>query len=365
LDPINHIIFYNMALSPSIVRPVILDMTNDQILQKWEGATFISPLVFSENGKYAAFCRNIGYNNRPNKDKLIIFDLTEKKIIYNETFTCSGVSLAITQDGTKLAIEHYYLKNPTDARYSLRFVIFNTLPPYDKKYLEIESSSRAAVFSPDNSLLAIACGESDICFFDVATNNKIYQLKAHSHITNLAFSPDGNSLATSSDWGLVSLWAVPPFVNNPSRTQSSSLPTYNPSFSWDFNQDGNFEGWEVQNQLDPIQTSNGNLVTKSTGNDPFMISPTINADAASLSHIEIRMKISAGNYAELYFMTNSEGTYDESKVLRFPITADGQFHTYIIDMTEATKWNGVITQIRLDPVVTQATIEIDYIRLLP
>lgn len=212
LDTTNQIIFYNMALSPNINRAVIQDRSNDHVLQKWEGETFISSLVFSANGRYAALCRSIGYNNRPNKDKLVIFDMVDKKVIYNQTFTCVGAKLALNHDGSKIAVEHSYLKNPTDRRYSTRLLIFNTQPPYDKKSIELETStsSRAVAFSPDDSLLAVACYESDVCFFDVATNNQIFQLKAHPQITNLAFSLDGNLLATSSDWPLISVWAIPP-----------------------------------------------------------------------------------------------------------------------------------------------------------
>jgi WD40 repeat protein len=87
----------------------------------------------------------------------------------------------------------------------------NTLPPYDKQYVDLEGLSRAVSFSPDDLLLAAACNESDICFFDGVTNTQLFQLKAHSQITNIAFSPEGNFLATSSEWGLISVWALPAF----------------------------------------------------------------------------------------------------------------------------------------------------------
>jgi WD40 repeat protein len=188
-------------------------MSSDHVLQKWEGETYLASVVFSGNGKYAAFCRLKGYNTRPNKDKLTILDLSKKTVIYDETFTCSGVSLALNHDGNVLAVEHNYLKNPTDRRYSVRLLTFNTQLPYDKKYIELEAASRAIAWSPDDSLLAVACHESDICFFDVVTNNQVHQIKAHSEITNIAFSPDGKFLATSSNWGLISVWAILPFSN--------------------------------------------------------------------------------------------------------------------------------------------------------
>jgi WD40 repeat protein len=210
LDPENNVIFYNMYLSTTANRVVIQDLSNDRLLQKWEGKTFIQSVVFSGDGRYAAFCRILGYNNRPNKDKLMIFDMVDKKVVYNQTFTCGGVSLAFNHDGSKLAVEHYYLKKPTDRRYSTELLVFNTQPPYDKKTVEVETSSSAVAFSPDDSLLAVACHESDICFFDAATNTQIFQLQANPQISTIAFSPDGKLMAASSDWALLSVWAIHP-----------------------------------------------------------------------------------------------------------------------------------------------------------
>jgi hypothetical protein len=153
-----------------------------------------------------------------------------------------------------------------------------------------------------------------------------------------------------------------------SNTTPTPIPTETPNSSgllWDFNENGHSEGWQAWNQLNTFQVKGGILYTKSTGNDPYMGSPKITANASALSRIEIRMKVSAGDTAELYFITKSDGTYDESKVLRFPITADGEYHTYILDMSKVQKWSGIITQIRLDPTITQAAIEIDYIHILP
>lgn len=203
LDPINNLVIYNVGLSVSASRVVIQDMTNDRILEKWEGETFLSSIVISENKKFAALCRTIGYTNRPNKDKLLIFDLSEKRTIYNTDFTCGGAVLGITDDGSKLATEYYYLRNPSDQLYSTTTMTLNTTAPYEKQHFDIESTSRAVAFSPDASLLVIACSESEICFLDPSDGKEIFRLKAHSGITNLAFSKDGSTLATSSDWGLI------------------------------------------------------------------------------------------------------------------------------------------------------------------
>ena len=92
-------------------------------------------------------------------------------------------------------------------------------------------------------------------------------------------------------------------------------------------------------------------------------------EAEAFPTIEIRMKVSAGYVAQLFFIAVlpdyiEELTFDEAKSLTFRITADGEFHTYTLDMTEVEKWSGDIEQLRLDPTDTRAMIEIDYIRFL-
>jgi len=187
-----------------------------------------------------------------------------------------------------------------------------------------------------------------------AFESKCFQVNAH----------DNRSGTTTT----VDTCVYPHFEIFSSNATPTPIPTETPNSSgllWDFNQNGNPEGWQAWNQLNTFQVKGGILYTKSTGNDPYMGSPKITANASALSRIEIRMKVTAGDTGELYFITKSDGTYDESKVLQFPITVDGEFHTYILDMSKVQKWSGVITQIRLDPTVTQAAIEIDYIHILP
>jgi hypothetical protein len=364
LDPVNNVIYYNIVLSTNINRIVIQDITNKDILAQWEGETFVSAFAFSESKDFVGLCRKIGYTNRPNGDKLTIFSPTEKRVVYNMDFTCSGTTLALSNDGSKLAAEYYYMADAATTK--VRVSVLNTMPPYKREMFDLNSSfsQYALAFTPDDTMLAVGCGGIEICFLDPVTGNVIQRFNAHSQITNLAFSKDGSLFAAASSWNLISLWAVPPFINNPDRAQPIPASS-NPGFFWDFNQDGDSQGWEAWNQLDPLQISKGNLTTRSSGNDPFMGSPKINVDASTLPHIKINMKASAGDTAELYFITNMDGTYDESKVLRVPITGDGEFHTYDINMSTSIKWSDKITQIRFDPTTTQAEIEIDYIYMLP
>lgn len=195
------------------------------------------------------------------------------------------------------------------------------------------------------------------------------------YLNRFSFSPDGRIFAVADIDGIVHILQVPASMDNgkedipPTPIPTAQLPplpttTPKPAPAWDFDKNDDLEGWQAQNQLDSLQTRNESLITKSTGNDPFMVSPTISVDSAAYSHIEIRMKVSDGNTAGIYFSTNSESGHDETKAVHFPITGDGQFHTYILDMSKVKKWSGKITQIRFDPTNAQADIEIDYIHIL-
>ena len=205
LDPINQIVLYQNYDSV-----VLQDMNNDRILNLWDG--YITSISFSENKKYVAFCRSLqSGTNHPNRDKLTIFDLTTKKVISDVTFTCIGEKFAFSSTGEKFATFESYVK-PGDSLYSTRLVVFNSLPPYDKKLIDIEEGfGGGIVFSPDDSFVVVSCTSTDICFIDVATGEKFYQLKARRGIENLDFSPDGTYLAASSNIGSISVWAIPPF----------------------------------------------------------------------------------------------------------------------------------------------------------
>ena len=371
LDPINNLVIYNIGLSMSANRVIIQDMTNDRILEKWEGETFISSITFSENDKFAAFCRATSYSGGINKDKLAILDLSTKRITYTLDFTCRSTALSLSNDGSKLSVEHY-LVDPTDQLYSTRVMIINTVSPFEKYRSTFDGLfSYAIAFSPDDSIVAVTCSIAEICFLDTSDLREIHRFTAHSRISNMAFSKDGSVLATSSSWGLISLWAVPPFTSDSRQPQSSPLSSYIPSFSWDFDEDGWFEGWGEQDwqsgDLNNLKVKNGYLSASATGNDPQISSNEgLGINAAKFSQIEIRMRVSAGDSAQLFFR-NENNDMSENKSIIFPIEAGTEFKTYILGMSTISSWKNMIHQLRLDPTsdVFGTTIEIDYIRLLP
>jgi len=243
------------------------------------------------------------------------------------------------------------------------------------------------IFSPDNRfLIALASVKNykertKIYVWDIQEGDLVKTFNVSGdpfEVTpmTIAMSPNGKFLANGLFGGKIQIYGshkenflrscpTPTRIlgNIPSPQETAVTPQISP-YTWEFSSNNDTEGWTAWNQLMSLQVIDGNLVTKSTGRDPYMGSPKIVADAKLLSTIEVRMKVSEGGRAQFFFITNFDTWYDERKSLRFTPINDGQFHVYTLDMTLVEGWNGVITQLRFDPTSDLAEIEIDYIRLI-
>jgi len=134
-------------------------------------------------------------------------------------------------------------------------------------------------------------------------------------------------------------------------------------YGWEFGDPNNLDGWVAWNQLGPLQGKDGLLVGSSMGDDPYMGSPYMGIRATDHSLIEIRMRTEAGNDAQIFFITDKDAGWDETKSKHFATSSDGAFHTYTIDMSGVPTWTDYIQQIRLDPMVVPGTFELEYIRI--
>ena len=132
---------------------------------------------------------------------------------------------------------------------------------------------------------------------------------------------------------------------------------------FDFSTNGNAQGWTPTHSLSPFSVSGGVLTTQITDNDPYMTSPVVSFSASTYRYLSLRMKSTAGDRnGEIFFATSSEPTIDAKKSVVFEVIADGQWHTYTIDMSVNSKWTGTITRYRLDPASggpNGGTIQID------
>jgi hypothetical protein len=144
-------------------------------------------------------------------------------------------------------------------------------------------------------------------------------------------------------------------------------PIYPVPSSWRFDSDGDTGGWVADNQLTSFAVQDGNLSMESTGDDPFMVSSPITVPADEYNQLGIRMKISDGGSTggQLFFVTDADSEWSESKSLVFDVIGDGEYHDYVLDLSTVEGWAGLITQLRLDPVWDQGRIiDVDIIAFI-
>jgi hypothetical protein len=139
--------------------------------------------------------------------------------------------------------------------------------------------------------------------------------------------------------------------------------------AWEFDKDGNTEGWLPAHSLAPPVVEGGVLKTRVTDGDPYMHSSagqSFDLQGNDFQYIEIRMKHAEGEGAEFFWANTIEGKdagFVAGKERGFACIPGDEWHVYRV----YPMWQGQVTRLRLDPPEGEdgdATIEIDYIRIV-
>ena len=107
-------------------------------------------------------------------------------------------AVAISPDGATLASEHAGIVKLWEVATGTHTATLGA-GPGDQRF-------RSLAFSPpDGKSLAVVTGDDTVRLWDLATGTKYADLDHESHVTAIAFSPDGTSLASTSEEA-VTLW---------------------------------------------------------------------------------------------------------------------------------------------------------------
>jgi hypothetical protein len=119
-----------------------------------------------------------------------------------------------------------------------------------------------------------------------------------------------------------------------------------------FNSNGNLEGWGLLHSLGNGVVADGALSCNITGADPYLVKGSVKLNPALNKYLHLRMKNGTpGNSASLYWVTDVDPSWSESKSVHFPIVPnDSAFRDYWVDLSHHPKWTSTITWIRVDPV---------------
>jgi hypothetical protein len=136
------------------------------------------------------------------------------------------------------------------------------------------------------------------------------------------------------------------------------------SGQWEFNTDGNSQGWSATKQVSDLTVSEGKYSGITTGTDPGIVSADhLGIAAGDAAYLQIGMSTSLGASGQIYFITEADGVWSENKVTRFYVENSGENQiVYNIPMYQVAGWQGTIRQIRIDMLNDLGSFSIDYIR---
>ncbi|MFB0518110.1 MAG: sulfatase [Acidobacteriota bacterium] len=139
--------------------------------------------------------------------------------------------------------------------------------------------------------------------------------------------------------------------------------------SFQFNRDGDAEGWQPISGIDRFKVEGGQLKLRVIDNDPY-IRVKMKLDAGLINAVMIIMKHSKPRWpgvrakADVYWSTLEERKFSPKRRVPFNIELDSKFNTYAILMDEYPTWRGRISHFRLDPLRNEGEVEIDSISFL-
>lgn len=132
-----------------------------------------------------------------------------------------------------------------------------------------------------------------------------------------------------------------------------------------FEFDSTTEGWLAAHQVEDLDCRDGVLEGRITGGDPYIVRNQLRVPGDSCPVLDIRMRVSAGQSGQLFWSTFASPGFAEQRGLQFPVTADGQWHTYRVATGRHSQWAGqTITALRIDPShgAGGADFAIDFVR---
>jgi len=137
---------------------------------------------------------------------------------------------------------------------------------------------------------------------------------------------------------------------------------------WEFNKDGDSEGWQVNLSVVNLRAEGGVLRGEFDQFDPSILSPQqLNIDTSKYKILSIRYRINSDDTdGEVMWNPNNDLGFTETMRILYGIVTDNEWHTVDVRL-DATDWTStpIVNVLRLDPVYNakRGAFEYDYIRI--
>jgi len=121
---------------------------------------------------------------------------------------------------------------------------------------------------------------------------------------------------------------------------------------WDF--DGDSIGWTANRECE-LALKDGMLTVKSTGGDPYFVTPARVPGGAYT--VRLRMRSRTAGIAQFFWTSANQPDFSADKSVVLRVTHDGEWHEY----QTRIQANGDLLALRFDPGLSEGTADIDWI----
>ncbi|NBC70067.1 fibronectin type III domain-containing protein [Paenibacillus sacheonensis] len=136
--------------------------------------------------------------------------------------------------------------------------------------------------------------------------------------------------------------------------------------TWGFNTSGNYEGWNMANDVTGTSV-NGQLNFSISGVDPYITyASNLNLRGKRSHYVKVVMKNNtAATSAQLFWTTDQNPSFSGLQALTMDIVPnDTLYRTYLFDIGNLYQFAGVLQTIRLDINATSGSVNIDSIEIV-
>lgn len=131
-----------------------------------------------------------------------------------------------------------------------------------------------------------------------------------------------------------------------------------------FDNNGQFEGWDHFVNVTGGSVINGSLTGTSSGNGDAQVRNTdFDFESGAVQEIGIRIKATSNTVVRIFFSTTTQPGYSSGRKVSRNYTGNGDWEVLTFNMAAHSQWIENITALRLDPVAgVGIDFEIDFIR---
>jgi len=134
--------------------------------------------------------------------------------------------------------------------------------------------------------------------------------------------------------------------------------------SWQFDTDGNAEGWTTANVSVPGAPSGGQWIMTFDQGNPQLLSPPINLQASQYAALQLRVQSSAAVTATLRWQRVDAPSFDDAKSTSVTIAGAAAWQTTRLLLADVSSWQGEVTSLRLDLAAAVAqSLAIDWVHV--